>query len=290
MRDVAVALASLLGHAVDPAPKQRVFGGSISVAWRWESAAGPLFVKLQPVSGLPVFEAEADGLRALAATRTVRVPRVRALGRTVTQAFLALEWLDLAPGDAAAAGALGAQLAGLHHASAGFFGWSQDNAIGATPQINTPTADWAGFFREHRLRFQLELARDNGGGSLYEPGLRLCELVPQLLRGHAPSPSLVHGDLWGGNWAMTGAGVPVLFDPAVYCADREVDIAMSQLFDGFGADFLPAYQSAWPLPPGAATRRTLYNLYHVLNHFNLFRGPYIGQAQRMIAELLAELR
>ena len=169
------------------------------------------------------------------------------------------------------------------------FGWPRDNTIGTTPQVNAWGDDWAEFFRDRRIAPQLALAARNGhGGALQRDGERLLAAIPALLAGHAPAPSLLHGDLWSGNAACLATGEPVIFDPAVYYGDREADLAMTELFGGFGADFYAAYRDAWPLPDGYERRRTLYNLYHVLNHLNLFGGGYGAQAETMIARLLAE--
>ena len=115
------------------------------------------------------------------------------------------------------------------------------------------------------------------------------DALGQLLEEHHPRASLLHGDLWAGNHAYDPAGEPVLFDPAVYFGDRETDLAMTELFGGFGADFQAAYRDHYPLRPGYGVRKTLYNLYHVLNHLNLFGGAYRGRAEHMIDALLAEL-
>ena len=152
------------------------------------------------------------------------------------------------------------------------------------------TSDWIEFFAQYRLGFQLDLAERSGyGGRWLEQGRRLCSRLADFFDGYRPRPSLLHGDLWGGNWAADAAGEPVIFDPASYFGDREADLAMTQLFGGFGRAFYDAYTSAWPLDPGAGTRRDLYNLYHVLNHLNLFGGGYRAQAERMIGRLLAAL-
>jgi fructosamine-3-kinase len=146
------------------------------------------------------------------------------------------------------------------------------------------------FLREQRLLPQLQLATANGADAkLIERGERLCELLGQFFRQYQPRPSLLHGDLWGGNWSADTTGGPVIFDPAVYYGDREADLAMTRLFGGFGASFYSAYETAWPLDADAATRSTLYNLYQVLNHCNLFGGGYQRQARAMIDQLLAEL-
>jgi protein-ribulosamine 3-kinase len=286
---VADKLASALGGPVAPQPGRSVHGGCINNSYRWESAAGPLFVKLAEMAGLEMFEAEAEGLRELAGAKAVRVPRVLAVGSAAGYAFLALEWIDLAPASGKAQAVLGERLAHQHSVTSSRFGWSRDNTIGSTRQINAWTDDWPTFFREHRLRFQLELARRNGHDtSLYERGAELLQRMSAFFTSHAPGASLLHGDLWGGNAGADPTGAPVIFDPAAYYGDRETDLAMTRLFGGYSASFYSAYESVWPLPAGAAERADLYNLYHVLNHLNLFGESYLRQAQAMIDRLLAQ--
>jgi fructosamine-3-kinase len=201
-------------------------------------------------------------------------------------AFLVLEFLPLGGrGDPAE---LGRGLAAMHRRTAPEPGWWRDNTIGSTPQPNESAGGWAAFWRERRLGFQLDLVRRNGYGRLADRGERLRERVGALLEGHRPEASLLHGDLWSGNYGYTRDGAPVIFDPAVYYGDREADLAMTELFGGFPGAFYRAYREAWPLPPGYELRRDLYNLYHVLNHVNLFGGGYAGQAQRLVERLLAE--
>ena len=184
----------------------------------------------------------------------------------------------------------GAELADLHRLSAGHFGWDVDNVIGATPQINTPTSGWPEFFADHRLRFQLELAAANGyQDGLEDSGQRLLQAIDRFFESYSPEPSLLHGDLWGGNWGVSAAGAPAAFDPAVYFGDREADLAMTELFGGFPKAFYVAYNDAWQLNDGYPVRKQLYNLYHVLNHLNLFGDSYLGQAMQMIDGLLAEV-
>jgi fructosamine-3-kinase len=169
------------------------------------------------------------------------------------------------------------------------FGWDRDNTIGSTPQLNEPSVDWVTFWRERRLGYQLELAARNGyRGRLKQRGERLLDGLGALLD-HNPVPSLLHGDLWGGNLGYDEAGEPVIFDPACYFGDREADLAMTELFGGFGRRFWAAYQEAWPLSEGYPVRKHLYNLYHVINHLNLFGGGYLSQAESMIDRLLAEI-
>ncbi len=236
-----------------------------------------------------MFEAERAGLEALAHTNTVRVPRVVAVGADAQQAWLIAEWMDLGPLSARAEEALGEQLAALHTHTHTHFGFFADNFIGATPQPNGFCPDWVEFWRTRRLGFQLQLAERNGfGARLSELGARLLERLPALFTGYRPAPSLLHGDLWGGNAAAVG-DMPVIFDPAAYYGDREADLAMTELFGGFSSRFYDAYRAHAPLDAGYRVRRELYNLYHVLNHANLFGGGYAAQAERMMQRLLAEI-
>jgi fructosamine-3-kinase len=288
---IARELAAQLGTECDPEPAQAVSGGSIHRCYLWESGAAPLFVKIAGIAAAAALEAEAAGLEELDAARAVRVPRVLAWGVAGGSAFLALEWVESRPAGRAAERALGERLAAQHRVHAAQFGWRIDNTIGATAQPNGWLGDWAGFFRERRLRHQLELAAHRGHAALLErPGARLLESVAALLGGHRPEPSLLHGDLWAGNWLADAAGEPVIFDPAVYYGDREADLAMTRLFGGFGREFYHSYEALAPLPPGHAVRAELYNLYHVLNHANLFGGGYVPQARASIDRLLAEVR
>lgn len=248
-----------------------------------------LFVKRLPVGERWRLEAEVDGLARLAQAGAIRVPQFHRAGANDSEAWIELEWLDLYPADAASDARMGRALARLHAVTAPTFGLERDNAIGATPQPNAPSDDWVAFWRERRLGFQLELAAANGyGGRLQDRGRRLLESLPALFGEYRPQPSLLHGDLWGGNRAMLADGTPVVFDPAVYYGDRECDLAMTRLFGGFGPRFYAAYEDAWPLDAGAGTRRDLYNLYHVINHLNLFGGGYRAQAEAMIERLLVE--
>ncbi len=287
---VRAALQTALGRRLDPVPDATVGGGSINQCVRWTGDGIALFVKLAASDALDMFEAEAEGLRELEAARALRVPEVLSVGAGGGQAWFALRWIDLVPATRASDSRLGEQLAALHRVSAPRFGWKRDNTIGATPQYNRWDDDWVRFFVTQRLGAQLRLAEDNGASRrLIERGATLCEAAGALYSNYRPVPSLLHGDLWAGNRASDAAGEPVVFDPAVYFGDREADLAMTRLFGAFDPAFYAAYQAAWPLDRAAGTRRTLYNLYHVLNHFNLFGGGYAAQAQAMVDRLLAEL-
>jgi len=250
-----------------------------------------VFTKRLPLDQLWRLEAEADGIARLAAAGAIRVPRVVRLGQRDDMAWLDLEWLDLRAADAAADERMGRALARLHTVTGPDFGLERDNAIGASAQRNAPVRNWAAFWRAQRLGFQLDLAARNGhGGRIQDRGRRLLEGIDAFFAGYVPLPSLLHGDLWAGNRGTLADGTPVFFDPAVYYGDREADLAMTRLFGGFGPRFHAAYEEAWPLDSGAAERRDLYNLYHVLNHLNLFGGGYRMQAEAMIDRLLAAIR
>ena len=264
-------------------------GGCINQAWRIENRDGVrYFVKLNDARKLSMFKAEDAGLATLAATHTVRVPQPVACGTSGGHAFLVLEFLDLNGNGNARL--LGEQLAALHRTQARQFGFSQNNTIGETLQRNEWSSDWIAFWREQRLGFQLDLAARNGFGGLQKQGQELLEKLPALFDGYSPVPSLLHGDLWGGNHAFTPDGMPVLFDPAPYYGDREADLAMTELFGSFDAEFYAAYRAAWPLDAGYTVRKILYNLYHILNHANMFGGGYARQAEGMMQQLLMRLR
>ena len=184
---------------------------------------------------------------------------------------------------------MGEQLAELHRISNPRFGWQQQNTIGSTPQINTWSEDWVDFFTQHRLGYQWQLARRRGFRSSTSIE-QFFAVVPSFFRDYQPQPSMVHGDLWSGNAGFSIQGEPIIYDPALYFGDREVDIAMTELFGGFPSEFYAAYNRAFPLDSGYNQRKTLYNLYHILNHYNLFGGSYGSQANRMIAELCSQNR
>jgi fructosamine-3-kinase len=227
----------------------------------------PCFRQANEARFADAFAAEAQGLAALRAAG-VRAPEPLAFGVQAGEAYLLVEYLELRKdGDWQA---LGRMLAAQHRRHGTRFGWARDNFIGATPQQNGWLADWPTFFTERRLAPQLRLALENG--FRLDPGN-----VVELLAQHRPQPSLLHGDLWSGNAGFLADGSPVLFDPAVYYGDREADLAMTELNGGFPKAFYAAYEAAYPLEPGYALRKHLYNLYHLLNHLNLFGGGYLGQ-------------
>ena len=292
---LAAAIGAASGRPVEIVAMTPVGGGCIHRAWRLEgregNAAATWFAKMNEASFAEMFAAEADGLAALREAGSLRVPRTIAHGANEEEAWLVLEWLEiasLAPGPAAA---LGLGLAQQHRQPRERFGWARDNFIGSTPQANGWSDDWLDFWRGRRLHPQLRLAARNRLPSrMIDRGERLLADCEAFFRHHAPLPSLLHGDLWSGNAAALAEGAPVVFDPAVYVGDREADIAMTELFGGFPRELLAAYREAWPLPEDYRVRRDFYNLYHVLNHANLFAGAYVRQGEDAIERLLAQIR
>ncbi|MGZ8211017.1 MAG: fructosamine kinase family protein [Burkholderiales bacterium] len=266
-----------------------VGGGCINAAFTLEGNGGRYFVKTNEAACAEMFAAEAAGPEELERSGSVRVPHVICHGSDSEAAWIAIEYIDMRRRTAASDRLLGQQLARMHRCTSDRFGWHRDNTIGSTPQSNARTAEWPAFWRDERLGRQLEIARGRGyGGRLQSNGERLSARMSEFFSTYAPQPSLLHGDLWSGNAASDPADRPVIFDPAVYYGDREADIAMAELFGGYAASFYDAYRAAYPLDRGYAVRKDLYNLYHVLNHLNLFGAGYLEQAERLIARLLSE--
>jgi len=312
-------LQKLLGVLLNG--QSAVGGGCIHSGWCLEVEGGGgslrLFAKTSPRSSLPLLEAEADGLAALAIAAEgsgLEVPQPLALGVAEDRALLVLPWLECKPAAAADWERLGQGLARMHRASlerscatgdrSEAHGWWRDNWIGSGPQPNGWSDSWSRFFAERRLAPQAERLARRGEGL---PGMEeLLRRLPDLLRDHQPPPCLVHGDLWSGNVMAGFRAAPqapgrrfgpanqgaaavggAIFDPAVHRGDREVDLAMARLFGGFPSAFFAGYDRVWPLPADHGSRVDLYNLYHLLNHANLFGGGYREQARQGVARCLA---
>jgi fructosamine-3-kinase len=300
---IAGHISETTGETFSLDNRHSVSGGCINQGYSISSSSRAYFAKINQASQIAMFEAEALGLQQMRATQTIRVPEPICWGTEGNSAYIVLEWLDLGSrGGERAWEEMGRKLAAMHKYTPPnppllrggeepnstllrvVFGWDINNTIGSTVQINNWTVNWAEFWAERRIGYQLKLARRRGGH--FPQGERLLEMIPELLAGYEPQPSLVHGDLWGGNAGVTSAGEPVIFDPATYFGDREVDIAMTELFGGFPAQFYRGYNQVWPLDGGYDRRKNLYNLYHILNHFNLFGGSYESQANQMINRVL----
>ncbi len=285
---VIEALREAIGSGFSPESIRPVSGGSINAAYLLSDGRERFFVKTNAPDREAMFAAEAEGLRAMRQTGAIRVPEPICFGADERFSWLVCEYIEFGRPRQDSEAALGRQLAAMHRHTADRFGWHRDNTIGSTPQINDWCDDWLEFWGERRLRYQADLLAARGM-EMRQMIDELCEGLAGLFRGHAPEASLLHGDLWGGNRAFDAQGNPVIFDPAVYYGDREADVAMTELFGGFGPDFYAGYGEAWALDEGYQRRRQLYNLYHIMNHANLFGGGYFRQARAMAASLLGEL-
>lgn len=281
------AIAGATGRAFAVDTRRAVAGGDINDAHVLADGERRFFVKTNRADRLAMFEAEAAGLAELRQATLLRVPEPVVVDATGDAAFIVLEYIKLARPTRESMVRLGEGLAELHGIVATRHGWDRDNTLGPNAQHNARHADWVEFWRENRLAVMLD-ALAPAYPKVARDGDRLLGLLPDLLAGHRPEASLVHGDLWGGNAGMDVDGRPVIFDPAVYYGDRETDLAMTELFGGFSPDFYEAYWGAWPAPAGyREIRRPLYQLYHLLNHARLFGGGFAGQARRVMKQLVA---
>jgi fructosamine-3-kinase len=274
------AIRAMYGAEVSIRSRTAVGGGCISQTSLLTLSNGErLFLKENGGTFGGMFRTEALGLEALRAAEGPRIPRPFAFGQSSAVQYLLMEYIEQGKRRSDFWDRLGQELAELHRSgNTARYGFSNDNYIGSTPQINSPEETWIRFFGEHRLRYQTNLAVRHGliSSSLHGKMERLIEMLPQLIIEPA-GPSLLHGDLWSGN-LMTGfSGEPVLIDPAVYHGHREADLAMTELFGGFDRRFYAAYAETFPLDPGYEERRDIYNLYHLLNHLNLFGRSYEAQ-------------
>lgn len=282
---IARDISKATGEPFEIQDSHSVGGGSINQSYAISNGRRTYFLKLNQASQSEMFVAEAIGLKQMYETQTIRVPEPICWGVEGNHTYMVMECLEFGRGSSGSWEKMGQQLAAMHRVGkSDRFGWGRNNTIGSTPQINTWTDNWADFFAEYRIGYQLRLAKRKGGNfPKVEP---VIETVRERLQERQPQASLVHGDLWGGNAAITTDGEPVILDPATYYGDREVDIAMTELFGGFPAAFYRGYNQAWELDSGYRDRKDLYNLYHILNHFNLFGGGYGGQARSIIERLL----
>ncbi len=262
---------------------ESVGGGSINETFRFETTAGDYFVKKNSASRFPeMFEKEARGLKVLADTKEIPVPKVISTGEENDVAFLVLKYIKSAPKQPDFWNSFAEKLAQLHKHSAGKFGLDHDNYIGSLNQSNLKHAKWTDFFREERLMPLVKQARDSGqfGADTVNAFdrfyIKLEEIFPE------EAPSLIHGDLWSGNFMVNEEGNAVIIDPAVYYGFREMDLGMSKLFGGFDPQFYSSYDHYFKLEAGWEERIDYCNLYPLIVHVNLFGGGYIGSVRRII--------
>ncbi len=295
-KNATIPWADIQSHAQQSTEKMLTFsriepvsGGNMHAAFCIKvDCDKALFVKINDKKTYPVFISEAESLCAIKNTQSIVTPKVICHGKAGLHSYLVMEHLCLS--SSGNEYALGQQLAKVHQTSTykleGAFGFDNDNHIGLTPQKNLWTASWHDFWVEQRLKPQLQLAYQNGFRETLKPyEVKLILASNELLSHHSPVAALVHGDLWSGNKAYQNQA-PVIFDPACYYADREVDIAMTELFGGFSAEFYQGYNDVWPIERAYEQRKTLYNLYHMLNHLNLFGSGYLRSVKHMIADII----
>lgn len=261
-----------------------ISGGCIANSNALQTESGKKFF-IKSLSGkTDMFFKEANGLQELAKSTAIKVPGVI----LVTDDFLLLEFIEPGLKHTDFFSKFGKQFAQMHAYTSTCFGFYEDNYIGTSPQINSPSGNekhnWSDFYIQKRLLPQLKMAQQSGAAnSKLVNGLnRLIDKVPIILSGSEEPPTLLHGDLWGGNYLCDNSGNPVLIDPATYYGHREADLAMTKMFGGFGSDFYRSYQEASPLPDGWQYRENLYLLYHYLNHLNLFGSSYLHTSIQLI--------
>lgn len=287
------ALISLFGNSAKIAYSDRVSGGDINEAFALTLTDGSrLFMKSNTRENEAFFTAEAVGLHAIAQTGTIETPRVLCSGTDENmdgRSFLLLEYIDAKNRISTYWETFARQLASMHQAPAtdfipqGRYGFIEDNFIGAGKQINKPCRNWVPFFRDCRLKPQFETASGYFDTTDFKKIDKLLDKLDEFLT-EPEYPSLLHGDLWSGNFMTGKDGKAWLIDPAVYVGHAEADIAMTELFGGFSPSFYDAYREAAPMQPGYHRRRDLYNLYHLLNHLNLFGPTYLSSVKRIIDE------
>ena len=284
-RKIEIVLSETTGQPFNIEKRRPIGGGCVSAAECLSDPNRSYFLKTNRTEFLGNFEAETDSLDSLAATATIRIPKPIASGIAHDRAYLLLEYIQPGSPNTRSWSEFGRQLAALHKTPQPYFGWHRDNAIGTTLQSNLKSDDWISFLRDERLRPQIDMARYNG--FILNGADRLFQTLPGYFENHSPWPSLLHGDLWSGNAAFDQNGQAFIFDPCCYFGDRETDLAFTEFFGGYPSDFYASYQDTLPYDSGYDKRKTLYNLYHCLNHYNLFGSSYAAQAQAMTDELLS---
>ena len=282
------AISQSTGKKFETDRSSSLSGGSISRSQCLTGHDGRVFFcKENDLAFLPFFEAEALALNEIHATDTIRTPEVICFGKTRSASFLVLEFIKEGSSSSKGQKEMGTQLARLHKIAQPYFGWSRDNCIGSTSQPNPRNQNWIEFYQQQRLQHQFQLAARKGRS--FEKIEKLLLNLEFFFQGYTPQASLLHGDLWGGNASEDLSGIPFIYDPASYYGDREADIAFTYMFGGFSSSFYEAYEKEFPLHNGFEIRKTLYNLYHELNHFNLFGGGYASSAQSSINQLVSLL-
>lgn len=260
-------------------------GGDINQAWRISTDDNDYFLKLNSARLIAMFGTEAYSLQVISKSGCIACPKVLLYGAHKDHAFLLMEYLELSSSGNEAE--LGRQLAQMHRKNGANFGWPINNFIGKTPQSNKSSNSWCEFWLQNRLVPQLMKTTENGFlKKLITVADDVMAATEAILATHTPPASLLHGDLWSGNKAWLANGEPVIFDPASYYGDRETDLAMTELFGGFGADFYSGYNEVWSIEAGYQQRKDVYNLYHMLNHLNLFGSGYLPSCLALAKKII----
>ncbi len=265
---------------------QSLAGGCISNAYKINTDTGEnYFLKYNPSLKSDMFIKEAHGLLELNKAGVIKIPDVICYNKD----YILLELIVTGNKQNKFSEDFGRKFALLHKFTSEFYGFYEDNYIGSTPQQNIPEEnekhEWTKFFFNKRILFQLQIAEETGNSTseLRKAIAVLENKIDEIVVDNSEKPSLLHGDLWGGNYLINTKGFACLIDPAVYYGNREADLAMTKLFGGFDSRFYEAYNEAFPLPEGYEYRENIYKLYHVLNHLNLFGGSYYSQAMSLIS-------
>jgi fructosamine-3-kinase len=259
----------------------RCAGGDINDAFVCRTGSLSYFVKVHSGSKA-MFTEEMNALIQLSETGLLTVPEPLGVYQGEYQSCLVMSFIAMKPLSEEGYFVAGQHLARCHEQTEARYGWPSNNFIGTTRQVNHWTGNWFEFFIEHRLQQQIDLLGDKEIAS-YRPRLDSLQV---RFQDYQPPPSLLHGDLWSGNLAATDEGAPIFFDPASYYGDRETDLAMTELFGRFPSAFYRGYEAVWPMDSGYTLRKPIYQLYHILNHANLFGGGYVAQSRRMLSQLL----
>ena len=279
-------LESIYGKSVKIKSSKPIAGGCINETQVLSLSNGErVFLKYNSSPQKNFFVTEADGLRLLEKSKNgPSVPRTLGISQESNPKFLLLEYIESSVPKVGFASRFGHALAEMHKETQEQYGLDHDNFIGKTIQKNKLELDGLVFFREHRIKFQQELARKTRGlPRVIDHRLDMfCERFESLLDLKYEKPALLHGDLWSGNYFASHDQVPYIFDPAVYFGLREADLAMTEMFGRLPDEFYSAYHEIFPIPPGYTERKEIYNLYHLLNHYNLFGGSYLEQADQMV--------
>lgn len=278
-------LSQYTSSSVQITQSSAVSGGSINNSFLLHTSTGKFFMKHNDANRYPrMFELEAHALQLMRDTQTITVPQVIGHGAGAGQAFILLEYLEKQPRGPQFWQQFGQRLAAMHRHTRPQYGLEEDNYMGSLPQDNTPADSWTDFFVYSRLEPQVALATDNGllPGTEQQQFQQLYSKLPDLLP--EEPPSLIHGDLWSGNFMCGPKGEACIFDPALYYGHREAEIAMTTLFGGYDAEFYEVYHQAWPLQPGWRQRLDIYNLYPLLIHLNLFGSSYLSSMRSILRQ------